>query len=295
MTGTTPLRRGPLKVAVGAAMLVTFMLLVAQHSWHHPPEESLTPAVQLPELSPNAESMVKPPALPPAPDDDTAMTVALFRYIENPEACCRKLTMFGGTLAGGKKIDGDKFVCLDAEHAPPPGACLVYSVGISNEWSFDRQMTSYGCELHCFDPSMKSYNRNVTEFGARFYKIGLSGRTEVRPNGWHMMTLTDIRQKLGHSERDIHYLKVDIEGSEWSWLENDPQSLRGVHQLGMEVHMTLKPASLRRHYAVFRAIQQEGFALVHVNANRVYGRQSKLPGVQDKVSSLYELVWVRVK
>ena len=234
-------------------------------------------------------------SLGPAPANDEALAAALFHYIENPEHCCKKLTMFGGVQTGSGYIDGDKFVCLDDEHAPPPGACLVYSVGIANEWSFDRHITSYGCEVHSFDPSMTKYSRSVTDFGARFYKIGLSGRTEVNKNGWHMMTLTDIREKLGHTERDIHYLKVDIEGSEWSWLENDPQSLRGVHQLGMEVHMTLKPDSLRKYYAVFQTIQQSGLTLVHVNANRVFGRRDEVPGVRDKIARLYELVWVRSK
>ena len=234
-------------------------------------------------------------SLPPLPDGDEAMAAALFHYLENPEGCCRKLTLFGGQLHSSGYLDGDKFVCLDAEHAPPPKACLVYSFGISNEWSFDEQMTTYGCEVHCFDPSMTDYNRNVTEFGARFYKIGLAGRTERRKDGWQMMTLTDIRRQLNHSQRDIHYLKVDIEGSEWSWLEKDAESLRGVHQLGMEVHMDLKPERLRKHYAVFRKIQEAGFSLIHVNANRIAGRNSTVAGVRDKVGSLYELVWVKAR
>lgn len=41
-------------------------------------------------------------------------------------------------------IDGQKAVCLDPGVAPEPGACLVYSFGISDDWSFDQVMESYG-------------------------------------------------------------------------------------------------------------------------------------------------------
>lgn len=235
-----------------------------------------------------------PPTLPPAPRDPDALAAALFDYLENPQRSCRKLTLFGGkSFHGSGPIDGDKFVCLDTDVAPPPGRCLVYSVGINNEWSFDRAMVRYGCEVHAFDPSMTKYTRNVTEFGARFYRIGLGGRAEVRKNGWRMMTLSGLRAMLGHADRDIDYLKVDIESSEWGWLEGDAAGLRGVRQLGMEVHMQMNPASLRRYYAVFRGLQAAGFRTVHSNPNRVFGRGKTVAGVPGKVGHLYELVWVR--
>ncbi|XP_037089644.1 methyltransferase-like protein 24 [Pollicipes pollicipes] len=196
-------------------------------------------------------------------------------------------------MSGSKPVDGDKFVCLDEGRAPPPGNCLVYSLGISNEWSFDRAITRYGCQVYAFDPSMTKYTRNTTEFGARFYKIGLGGRTETRKNGWHMMTLTGLRAKLGHLERTIDYLKIDIEGSEWNWLENDMAGLEGVSQMGMEVHMKMNMKGLRRHYDAFWRIQEAGFKMIHSNPNRVYGRHSKVKGVKSKVGALYELVWMR--
>lgn len=56
------------------------------------------------------------------------------------------------TLAG---IDGQKSVCLDPGLAPPPGICVVYSFGLSDDWSFESAMALYGCDVYAFDPSLQ--------------------------------------------------------------------------------------------------------------------------------------------
>ena len=44
-----------------------------------------------------------------------------------------------------KQVDGDKFICLD-NIIKPHTSCLIYSFGISNDWSFEDQMDSFGIE-----------------------------------------------------------------------------------------------------------------------------------------------------
>ncbi|XP_042887755.1 uncharacterized protein LOC122263412 [Penaeus japonicus] len=51
-------------------------------------------------------------------------------------------------------------------------------------------------------------------------------------------TYEDIKKRLGHQKRDVHYLKIDIENVEWGVL---PQLVREGHldrvsQLAIEVH-----------------------------------------------------------
>lgn len=56
-----------------------------------------------------------------------------------------------------------KALCLDPlELTPQPGHCLVYSIGINNEWTFEDAMGKYGCQVYAFDPSMKAndHDRN---------------------------------------------------------------------------------------------------------------------------------------
>ena len=48
---------------------------------------------------------------------------------------------FGGVWQG-IQVDGDKFVCLDNLLAKDK--CIIYSFGISNEWSFEDLMDSIG-------------------------------------------------------------------------------------------------------------------------------------------------------
>ena len=101
---------------------------------------------------------------------------------------------------GGRKLvanqrtgsDGQKTVCMDKGVAPEPGKCLIYSVGISNEWTFDDVMDDFGCHVFAFDPSMgvKSHNRSAR---VHFYNLGLGSEdTDFGPNGWRMRTLSTI-------------------------------------------------------------------------------------------------------
>ncbi|XP_037074796.1 uncharacterized protein LOC119096040 [Pollicipes pollicipes] len=221
------------------------------------------------------------------------MAAALFHYLENPQLCCRKLTQFGGYVSQWGAVDGDMFVCLDEGRAPPPGDCLFYSAGVSSEWSFGRAGIRYGCRVYAFDPSTTAHKQNEADFGARFHRIGLGGRTEMTKDGWHMMTLTDLRAKLGHSRRTIDYLAVNTEGSEWDWLENDVAGLEGVRQLGMQVHMQVDMQALRRYYDAFWRIQEAGFKTIHSNPYRAYGRNSRMKGVDGMVATVYRLVWMR--
>ena len=205
--------------------------------------------------------------------------------------------MFGGHVYAAKTgrggLDGNKFFCLDV---PPRKPCLVYSFGSDDEWSFETEVIKQlGCEVHTFDPSLSGSNAPKDTHGAKFYQLGLGGRSEVTSSGWKMSTLGDIRQQLGHLDRNITYLKVDIEGGEWGWLEAEAELLQYVQQIGMEVHFpSLTADSFRRVYSVFRRLQAAGFRTVFSEANRVWGRHVKVSGLSDKVGRFYEIVWIRI-
>ncbi|XP_043203126.1 methyltransferase-like protein 24 [Amphibalanus amphitrite] len=235
--------------------------------------------------------------LPPPSDDPAVMAAALFSFIELPQYWCRRLTMFGGQTFSedtAGSIDGNKFICLDE---PPALPCLVYSFGSRDEWSFERDVKrQLGCEVHTFDPSLSDSRTPKETHGAVFHSIGLGGSTRVNARGWKLATLRDLRAQLGHLTSLIAYLKVDIEGGEWEWLETEAEELQDVLQIGMEVHlpMPMTPIVLKRVYGVFRRLQKAGFRTVFSEVNRVWGRNLKVDGMEGNVGRYYEIVWVRV-
>jgi len=157
--------------------------------------------------------------------------------------------------------DGAKRVCLDhanvtalstldvARHfsgARQGAACLVYSFGSRNEWSFDMSAQRYGCEVHTFDPTIGKQPR--VPAGIHFHPIGLGAVDGARIKSaehstshggvGELLTLATIRRMLNHTERQVTLLKFDIEGQEWGILQTMVQQgmVQHVGQLLMEIH-----------------------------------------------------------
>ncbi len=85
------------------------------------------------------------------------------------------------TLAG---VDGQKAVCLDPGLAPPPEMCVIYSFGLSDDWSFDSAMASYGCDVYSFDPSIQHPKMPNNSQHIHYFKMGLGPiNTRKDPRG----------------------------------------------------------------------------------------------------------------
>lgn len=96
------------------------------------------------------------------------------------------------TLAG---IDGQKSVCLDPGLAPPPGICVVYSFGLSDDWSFESAMALYGCDVYAFDPSLQFPKMPNNSQRIHYFNIGLgtiNTKKDSRGNGNH--DIPDLHQ-----------------------------------------------------------------------------------------------------
>ncbi|KAF0305033.1 Methyltransferase-like protein 24 [Amphibalanus amphitrite] len=225
---------------------------------------------------------------------------ALYNYLEHPQQCCRDLRPFGGTPGHS---DGSKMVCMDAEVAPPSGSCLAYSFGVANDWSFDRAMYEHGCEVHSFDPSV-NHTEGRTPFGPIFRRQGLSGdENTTREDGWIVMTLGDTMDSLGHGDRTLHYLKVDVEGAEWTWLDVEHEEvLSCVRQLAMEVHfleLQLFETEedlfevLDAYITSFELLRSLGFCLVSVSENPINPGRRVMPRWGEEKATLFEVLWVK--
>ncbi len=75
----------------------------------------------------------------------------LMEYLKWPhQKACERVGYYGGVLINYDNLsfyDGQKAICLDKGVAPQVNNCIVYSIGINNEWSFDDTMEKYGCKV----------------------------------------------------------------------------------------------------------------------------------------------------
>jgi Methyltransferase domain len=222
----------------------------------------------------------------------------MLRYLHwsNSQSCSMAYD-FGGVVVALKPraIDGQKTVCMDPGVVPESTDCLVYSFGINNEWSFDRMFEHFGCQVYAFDPSMYLTDRDVS-MRIHFFKLGLSGAdTDHGPMNWKLRTLDAIYRTLQqkHGPKVIDYLKIDIEGSEWSSLQQILQSgmLDKVKQLGVEVHFTLSLPEFRDGIRILKALEDYGMVRFSSRAN-IWTKQPIL-GLVDYTA--YEITWYNSK
>ncbi|KAF0304019.1 Methyltransferase-like protein 24 [Amphibalanus amphitrite] len=204
-------------------------------------------------------------------------------------------------------LDGKKTVCLDDGLLPPGGPCLVYSFGIRDDLSFETEMVRFGCTVHAFDPTVR-LNTSALPDGLNVHYLGVDGRSWTHHSGgmaMQLMTLTDLVRHLGHEGRQIDYIKLDAEGSEWSILNEQLTSLHGVlprvPQLHVEFHLlfphgtlsadpgkkfSLQPDDAVRFLHTIRRLEAAGFRMFESRPD--FG---KLTGTA--ISLIYETTWIR--
>ena len=198
-------------------------------------------------------------------DAVTASQIMEYFMWPNRSSCQLAHDIGGIMLNNPSGVAGQKTVCLDPQVMPKPKHCLVYSFGISDEWSFDEQMERYGCQVFAFDPSMGIESHDHSP-GVHFYNWGLSNRDEFdKVENWTMRSLSSIYNSLSSihgSDTIIDYLKIDVEYSEWLSLPEMISSgmLSKVRQLGIEVHMDEKETfeRLREWTKLMRSVELMG-------------------------------------
>ena len=194
---------------------------------------------------------------------------------------CRNEKRVGHWQEGGWDLCADEF---PPNHHEQPGqtdySCIVYSFGISNDASFDVDLTkTFGrpqCTIYAFDPSIgRQTGDTFLGDNIHFYNIGLGGGNYTRPStGWDMMDLESIMSMLGHSHVDL--IKMDIEGSEWevftNWKEHD-SILNRFDQLLAELHFLGHDSA--DNVASLQWLRQEGFQVFSRRENFRFGHLKK--------------------
>ncbi|KAG0263023.1 hypothetical protein BG011_009420 [Mortierella polycephala] len=148
----------------------------------------------------------------------------------------------------GSHGDGGKWVCglrLHEEHKERP--CVVYSLGVSTESSFEREIADRtNCQVFAYDGSVDSMGPEATNHPSiHFHKMFIGSEDKVDEQGRTWKTVGTIMRENQHAWIDI--LKVDIEGYEFkvfdafmdqfTAINNNSHETLPFSQLLVELHL----------------------------------------------------------
>ena len=125
-----------------------------------------------------------------------------------------------------------------------------------------------GCEIHTFDPFWNKTQAYPVK-KATYHLLGVASNPEnrlVKGKEYQMMTLPSIVKLLGHMDKVIDILKIDIEGEEYDLLK--PSLFESLKQMGVTIRQLL----IEVHHSVgvrklFHTLKQENFLIFHKEPN----------------------------
>ena len=135
------------------------------------------------------------------------------------------------------------------QEAERRGDCLLYVFGTGrNDWFIERAAQSHpGCRIFALDPTVKP--RDFTTRRPKqveFRSWGLGSLTSQPGDNWShpiygvvegtLLSLGEIRSRLGHATQRITLMRADCEGCEWGWIPEAGDSLKHIDQLFIEFH-----------------------------------------------------------
>ncbi|XP_026196800.1 methyltransferase-like protein 24 isoform X2 [Anabas testudineus] len=218
------------------------------------------------------------------------------------------------SLAGKEAAEGGSNgawnVCLDSKynliHTMQGKHCRVYSFGLGVEdRSLEQFLAQSGCEVHCFDPSLKLPHLQQAEMWLHRLSVdwrdpnpGIVGQRQYTST----KKLATILNDFGHRQVDV--LKADMESAEWKILENMVLEgvLDSVGQLLLELHLHWAgfevggddPSVVRYWFSLLKELERANFRLFHVHSDpakpHLFLRKNVL-----NASSTYTLNWVNIE
>uniref|UniRef100_A0A8B9BAQ2 Methyltransferase like 24 n=1 Tax=Anser brachyrhynchus TaxID=132585 RepID=A0A8B9BAQ2_9AVES len=232
------------------------------------------------------------------------------KYISTSQISCEhmNLSSLGGNSETTKKPWS---VCLDERfgliHRIRSKQCRLYSLGLGNDDNqFEISMANSGCEVHRFDPSIKS--AHIQEGRHLWYhRLSVDWRDPnpaIAAHRLHSNTkkLGTILNEFGHQKIDV--LKADVESAEWKILENLilEDVVEQIGQLVFEVHIHWPgfevsgndSTVVRYWYSLLRELELKDFRLFHTYKD-LSKPQMFLKKAAFNASSCYTLSWVNTR
>ena len=186
------------------------------------------------------------------------------------------------------QMDGVKTLCMDKIHIDViSGSCLIYSFGLSDDWSFEEVMAKLGCKVRSFDPTIEGPPLEfVWPKHLSFQKIGISNQTEeveISDLPGHIKyplnSLKNIVNQMNDTGRTINVLKLDVEGYEFRVIPEiiDSSMIDVIDQVVLEVHsdgsQERGPEDIKLFLQVIDNLKHEfGFSIINYDPNLTMGR-----------------------
>ena len=152
---------------------------------------------------------------------------------------------------------GGKWVCDPYRISAKGEKCLIYSVGPSPDYIFEKNFVTNvnrNCEIHVFD-DVPSETTNLPP-GVSFHnwKIGSAPVSQK--------TLEKTVKELGHVGRTIDILTIDCNGCEWNDYESWLIPSAPIQQILLRIHGIHSNAD-----KFFEKLEDSGYLTFHKEAN----------------------------
>eukprot|EP00117_Sycon_ciliatum_P008165 scpid57662/ scgid10986/ len=178
---------------------------------------------------------------------DPVMAPAYIHWSVEPTWSCNIMQRLGTLGDGGKEM-------CDAKRLLAHDRPLVYSFGSKLECDFEKQLKGDfpAADIHVFDPTpgvVEGFSRSQCAALVSFHPTGLGGYTKslfldginhFPGRNVKLEDLLSIQASLGHQNRVIDVLKIDIEGSEFDAFKHlaaNAQNWPGAKLIMLEVHL----------------------------------------------------------
>lgn len=124
--------------------------------------------------------------------------------------------------------------------------CSMYSIGSNDKWDFEEEIfNNTKCKVSTFDCIVESHVPPAIAERTNYYPVCIAHETFTDPEGRKFKTYRDMLALTGHEAHGVDYLKMDVEGYEWSILSNmvNQAEAEGYthplpEQLGVEFHLS---------------------------------------------------------
>jgi hypothetical protein len=195
----------------------------------------------------------------------------------------RPMDVVGGRLVRkGRPFDGG-YAMLDRglERA------VAYSLGISDDVSWDLDMAELGCQVYQYDHTIEGLPVRHPSF--HWSKIGIDATPSADGT---LRPLADLIHENGHAQRRDLILKMDIEGFEWQvFAAMTDETISQFSQIVIELHMlALCGDELQRRIIAVLEKLHRSHQPVHVHGNN-HGYFGLIGGVP--IPDAVEVTYVR--
>lgn len=167
---------------------------------------------------------------------------------------------FGMERYGNELGDGGYVLINDLEDRDRR---IAYSFGISDDVTWDKEMANHGYDIYMYDHTISDLPESCSKF--HFNKKGLTGTINNEDDG--LEDLASILLENGHQKYNHMILKMDIEGSEYEFLESvDRTVLQQFDQIAIEFHYLLEEKCRGKVLSALRKITSTHIP-VHIHLN----------------------------